>query len=211
MKKMSFGKSSDSKSTPKKFAVGGRTPNRIGGRATQDPGIAALREEKIAKILALPQGPGYNRAKDAIINEYNPLISSANDAVSAAQKAAEGVLPRQQKVKPINRGDLRKQQASALINSTQAAKPPATTTAPAPSTGGGLFVSKPVVAPLPATGMAAAPIKPVITPLPVTGMKRGGAVKGQSKDGFSYSNSSSSTSKRGDGIAQRGKTKGRMV
>lgn len=46
--------------------------------------------------------------------------------------------------------------------------------------------------------------------IPSYGMKKGGAVKAKSKMKSGVSKSSSA-SKRGDGIAQRGKTKGRMV
>jgi hypothetical protein len=41
-------------------------------------------------------------------------------------------------------------------------------------------------------------------------MKRGGAVRGKSETKYSSGGSTSKASSRGDGIAQRGKTKGKM-
>ena len=60
---------------------------------------------------------------------------------------------------------------------------------------------------------------PVPTPMPTPvqnvieppGMKRGGAVRNKPQTKFSSGGSVGSASKRGDGIAQRGKTKGRMI
>jgi len=46
--------------------------------------------------------------------------------------------------------------------------------------------------------------------MPSPGMKRGGAVKTKQPTKFASGGSVSSASKRGDGIAQRGKTKGKM-
>jgi len=50
------------------------------------------------------------------------------------------------------------------------------------------------------SGMSAAPAM----------FKKGGNVKSKNQSNSSYGGSTGSTSRRGDGIAQRGKTKGRM-
>jgi hypothetical protein len=47
--------------------------------------------------------------------------------------------------------------------------------------------------------------------MPVFNMKKGGKVKDGSSNSGGNVSKSSSASKRGDGIAQRGKTKGRML
>ena len=71
---------------------------------------------------------------------------------------------------------------------------------------------------MPSPGMSSPNIAPKPTALspggpsafPALGMKRGGAVKAKQPTKFSSGGSVSSASKRGDGIAQRGKTRGKM-
>jgi hypothetical protein len=65
------------------------------------------------------------------------------------------------------------------------------------------------VAKMSAPGMAPQGMAPQGMPMAPQGpgMKKGGSVKAKAK----VKTKSSSASKRGDGIAQRGKTKGRMV
>ena len=66
-------------------------------------------------------------------------------------------------------------------------------------------MSSPNMAPKPTTLSPGGP-----NAFPALGMKRGGAVKTKQPTKFASGGSVSSASKRGDGIAQRGKTKGKM-
>ena len=70
---------------------------------------------------------------------------------------------------------------------------------PMPQPTGGPMNPGPMPQPNPALGGGMGP-----------GMKRGGKVRGKGQARFASGGSVSKTSSRGDGIAQRGKTKGRM-
>ena len=63
---------------------------------------------------------------------------------------------------------------------------------------------------LPTGMMTPQPVVQPGRPAPAPGMKRGGSVRNKPEAKFSSGGSASKASSRGDGIAQRGKTKGRM-
>lgn len=203
---------------PKKFDRGG---------VADGPAISAaesLRRQRNAQIgLLNNQSPDYIDQKRAILDATDPGIRSAKFASSEQRKIADNAL--KQSNQAIGNRGVRKsmglvgQEKPFAVGRPVLSQPPApsrpisqlpVTTPTTPAAGGNLFVSKPV-AQQPAAGIAANPVKPAVTPLPAPAMKRGGSVKGQSKSGFSYGGSLAKASKRGDGIAQRGKTKGRMV